>query len=115
LKVKNNISNRNTGVLLGLIVSILILCTSNHQFTSQLKSVADQTEESSDIPQLSIKSFDILNSTAHIELDHQFVLVREIVEESDEEIANDFKHQVQSYCIRAFQILFRLIISPNAP
>ncbi|MEQ8547719.1 MAG: hypothetical protein RIC03_07410 [Cyclobacteriaceae bacterium] len=115
MKAKNNISNRNVVVVLGLIVSILILCTSNHQFTSQEKTAADQGEESSEIPQLGVKSFDILNSSAHIELDHQFVLVREIVEESDEEIARDFKHQVQSHCIRGFQILFRLIISPNAP
>gem|GEM_PF-2840202 len=100
---------------MGLVVTILILCTSNYQLTSVDYSVTDQTEGSQEIPSLSIKSFDILNSSAQIQLNHQFVLVREIEAETDEEINVDLKNQIQYHFSRAFQVLFKLIIAPNAP
>jgi len=96
-------------------VSLLILCTTNFQLSEVEQVAVDNTEDSGNIPELSIKSFDIFNSSTQVALNHQFVLVRELEEESDEEISNDIKHQMLTHCNRAFKVLFRRIISPNAP
>lgn len=63
-----------------------------------------------------IKAFEAINSTAQISLNHEYLLLGVLPSfdvEEDEEVSSDQK----SFSIgnKALKILFRRIISPNAP
>jgi len=107
-------------VLLGLSVGFLsITLTAPLLPQVTVDTVADQLngDQSDDEqkPELSLKAFDAITSSVHISFNHDFLLIDILPDLDDQEEETTGHEQTVLPGSKVLKILFRRIISPNAP
>ncbi len=120
-KNKQNISKifLRGALLFGVIVAFLAISTSTAQLSHYLCDGDKQEQQSTDDEQSEdqeiVKAFEAIPVTAQTSLNHEFLLLDILpeLEEVDEEIISTETPEFAGS--KVLRILFRRIISPNAP
>ena len=115
----SNISKINHTVLLGL--GILTICTIlfgqvyTTQFTSseEIKTYQESSSNTDAQQQIIVKVVDAIATTTHASLIHSFYFIKEIIHTKKNHEENS--RFALPKCNTLFTVLFRQIISPNAP
>jgi hypothetical protein len=104
-------------VILGLMVGFVAL-TLTTPLVPQVQIISSQSgdqDEQSDLPEMAVSAFDAITSTVHFNLDHGFHLDYILPDLEDDGVESGSTDQVTLPGTKALRILFRRIISPNAP
>lgn len=91
--------------------------TVNDQWAIQIPQTMEESapdEEGANSTQ-QVKAIDAITYSSQINVNHQSILVEELPEDEIEQEKNLEKNFVISYSSKALKILFRSIISSNAP
>lgn len=108
-----------TIVMLGLIVGFLaITVTAPFNPTPHVAELAQadgQTTEDAQQPEVTLKALDAIPSTAHVSLVHEYLLIDILPDLADDEAPAKGKEVSVVAGSKVLKILFRRIISPNAP
>ncbi|WP_421891235.1 hypothetical protein [Marinoscillum sp.] len=105
--------------MLGLIVGFLAITVTTpiapQLNIEELAQVDNSSTEEEQQPEASLKAFDAIPATAHTSLTHEFLLID--ILPSFESLEEDLATGEEAVCAasKVLKILFRRIISPNAP
>lgn len=104
-----------TTLMLGLLVGFTSLAMSTIALPQVEIAQSDDDQGEEKESDLSIKAFDAITSSVQVTLDHSFFLIDVLPEM--EEFDEDFTESQEALSAgnKVLKILFRRIISPNAP
>ncbi|MEM7297201.1 MAG: hypothetical protein AAF391_02920 [Bacteroidota bacterium] len=116
MKIQANISQKTLQVLLGLFIGFVVLAQNTISVQSQQHDDAqEQSDEDESEEKQLVLSQAVPSSTLQVNLDFQSFLLEEVTldEEGEEQKASVLEWLPSAQ--KALKILFRRIISPNAP
>lgn len=106
-------------VLAGLMVGFLALTFSTpivpQALVEQTQQLDDQNSDDQQSADVSVKAFDAITSSVQINFNHDFHLINILPDLEDQEEVNGAEDRIVLPGSKVLQVLFRRIISPNAP
>lgn len=89
--------------------------TLQDQWLFQVAAILEEHAEEDSPTKSQVKAIDAITYSSQINVNHQSILIEELPEDEVEKEENLETNPVVAYCSKALKILFRSIISPNAP
>jgi len=109
-----------TAIMLGLVIGFLSLSLPSYENFEIVSDTADQEEsngeESSNKNETTVSSLNaLIGSSLQFSFDHQSFLIHTLPDVEDQVKANSESQSTVLIFDKVLQILFRRLISPNAP